>query len=91
MIMKLLRYLVLFFLPFLIYGIWIAIARWRSRGHENEPNWNDAPFIWLSIIGLLLVLGSLIFLGISQGEKFGGTYIPPKVIDGEVIPGKIQR
>ena len=37
MIVKLLRYALLFLLPFIIYGIWLTIARRRARGHENEP------------------------------------------------------
>lgn len=91
MIVKLLRYALLFLLPFIVYGIWIAIARRRARGHENEPNWSDAPFLWLSVTGLVLVLASLFTLGLFQGVEKGGTYVPPRVIDGEVVPGEVRR
>ena len=91
MIVKLLRYGLLFLLPFIVYGIWLAIARRRARGHENEPNWTDAPFLWLSTAGLVLVLASLFVLGLYQGVEKGGTYVPPQAIDGVLVPGEVRR
>ena len=91
MIVKLLRYALLFLLPFIVYGIWLGIARRRARGHENEPNWRDAPFLWLSAAGLVLILFSLFALGFFQGVEKGGTYVPSRLINGELVPGGVQR
>lgn len=90
MIVNLLRYALLFLLPFIIYGIWLAIARHRARGHENEPNWKDAPFLWLSATGLVLILFGLFALGLFQGIDKGGTYVPSRLINGELVPGGVR-
>ncbi len=90
MIAKFLRYGLLFLLPFVVYGIWLAIARRRARCHENEPGWRDAPLLWLSVAGVALVLGSLFALGLMQGQEKGGTYVPSRIIDGELVLGEVR-
>ena len=52
--LKLLRLALLFLAPFILYGGWLAIARRRAKGHP--PGWNDAPLMWLSTAGLVLVI-----------------------------------
>ena len=91
MIGQVLRYALLFLLPFVVYGAWLAVARYRARGHEHEPNWEDVPFLLLSVAGLALVIVALFTLALFQGEETGGTYIPPRVQDGVVAPGEIRR
>lgn len=86
-----LRYALLFLLPFLLYGAWLAVARYRAQGHRNDPNWEDVPLLRLSVAGLALVIVGLFSLALFQGEDTGGTYIPPRVQDGVVAPGEIRR
>lgn len=86
-----LRYVLLFLLPFFLYGLWVIVARQRAHGHENDPNWTDWPFLFLSVAGFGLALISLFALGLTQGEEKSGTYIPPRVIDGEIRPGEVRR
>ena len=91
MIAQLVRYLVLFFLPFLAYGAWLVIARRRSAAHRSEPGWSDAPLLWLTVAGFVLVLAGLAVLGLNQGDEPGGTYVPSRIENGEIVPGEVQR
>ena len=91
MIFHVLRYVLLFFLPFLAYGIWLAAARRRAEGHENEPGWSDAPFVWLTVAGLGLAIAGFFALGLNQGEDREGNYVPPRIVDGQIVPGEVQR
>ena len=84
---KLLRLALLFLAPFILYGGWLMIARRRAKSHP--PGWNDAPLMWLSTAGLVLVIGGLIWTAVLSGEDRDGTYVPARVINGELIPGEI--
>ena len=88
---RLLRYALLFLLPFILYGIWMLIARRRARGHEHEPNWSDAPLVWLTAAGVALMLGALFTTAMLTGVPKGGVYVPPHVQDGQVVPGQVVR
>lgn len=90
MIIKILRYILLFISPFMIYGLWLAIIRRRTKGSVTSLTLKDMPIYRLSLIGFILVIIGLIFLGFSQGENNSGKYIPPHVVDGDVIPGELK-
>ena len=73
--------LFLFSLPFLLYFIWEKI---------RKPQQKDTPFFWLLGCG-----GGLVFLGLiglAQYDVGGpdGVYVPPRFVDGEIIPGHID-
>jgi hypothetical protein len=38
---------------------------------------------------LVLVIGGLIWTAVLSGEDRDGTYVPARVINGELIPGEI--
>jgi len=84
---KLFRLALLFLAPFILYGGWLMIARRRAKGHP--PGWNDAPLVWLSTAGLVLVIAGLFWTAVQSGEDRDGTYVPARVIDGELVPGEI--
>ncbi|WP_417481406.1 DUF6111 family protein [Maricaulis sp.] len=72
-----------FFLPFLIFFIW----RWQSN---SEHPIEATPTLRLAAIGAglsILVLISLVMLESSQGSHEGEVYVPPRVVDGRVVPG----
>ncbi|MBM3507187.1 MAG: hypothetical protein FJX64_05600 [Alphaproteobacteria bacterium] len=90
MIGKLLRYAILFLLPFAVYAGWLAVARRRLRGHENEPGWRDAPLVWLTAAGLGLVLLGFIVAAIFDGFDADCTYIPSRMVDGQLVPAELR-
>ncbi len=90
MIGQVLRYGLLFLLPFIVYGLWLVIARRRARGHENEPGWRDAPLVWLTAAGLGLVLVGFAFAAIYDGGDADCTYVPSRMVDGQLVPAELR-
>tara|TARA_Y100001960_G_C14634877_1_gene807723 strand:+ start:776 stop:1042 length:267 start_codon:yes stop_codon:yes gene_type:complete len=88
MILNILKYAVPFVLPFVLYFIWVFIERRRKAVGGWETR--DTPWIWLSIVGLALLIVALLGTGLLIGTEPGGTYVPPYIKDGEVIPGRIK-
>ena len=84
MIRRLLLDVVLFLLPFFLYGIyWRVIGYAASREKERAHPWT-----YLTAAGLLLVILSFVWWGLSGGDPTTGIYIPPHLEDGEVVPGQ---
>ena len=84
MIRRLLFDVVLFLLPFFLYGIyWRTIGIAASQGKKRVHPWT-----YLTAAGLLLVILSFVWWGLMSGDTTAGTYIPPHLEDGEVVPGQ---
>lgn len=47
-------------------------------------------WLWLFLAGLGLAIASLILISMDFREPSQGTYVPPHVSDGEVVPGRIE-
>lgn len=76
--------LVLFILPFVIYGIWAFIKRTDSE----TPIFNTAPNFWLAGFGLVAaIIGILSFSSLDRGGV-DTVYEPARFEDGKVIPGR---
>lgn len=84
----LLNYLLPIILPFVIYGVWLAFARYKARkaGEVGGPEWRDAPWTWLMIASASLVGVGFVVLALQGGAPPGSTYHPPEYIDGEIVP-----
>ena len=90
MIGNLLRYGLLFLLPFAVYGGWLAVARRRARGHKSDPRWRDAPLVWLTAAGLGLVLAGFVVAAAFDGTaRRDCPYVPPHIVDGRVVPAEV--
>ncbi len=77
----------LFLLPFALYGLYIWYAQRRL---EHDPKWRDAPLAWLSIAGLALVMLSFVaWRALEPVTK--GEYVPARIEDGRIVPGQITR
>ena len=77
--------ILLFALPFLVYGAYM----YAVKGVAGEL-WQGAPVLWLLAAGcglLLVVMATVIQF---SGGKPGGIYTPPTVQDGVVKPGHID-
>ncbi len=85
MLKPLIQILLALSIPLLLYMAWIVI-----RDGRPAPGWlRDAPWNKILLSGLCLVallLGYWALAGTSDPE---GTYSPPRVVDGEVVPGKV--
>lgn len=79
-------------LPFLAYGLWMYIVRRKMAAvaAANQGLWNDAPWTWLMVAGFALMIVSLIAVGLLAGEDPSGTYIPPHMVDGVIVPSQVK-
>ena len=87
-----LQYVLPLLVPFVIYGAWLALSRSKARpaGADAAPEWREAPWTWLLIAGLGLLIASLVGLALLGGDPPGKTYVAPQFIDGEIVPGRTE-
>ena len=85
MIRVLLTQLLLFLLPFIMYAGYLFL---NQRLHKRA--WIDAPRYWLVLSGLALSLIGFFVMSQINNNPLGGTYIPARYENGEVIPGHIK-
>lgn len=79
-------HLLLFALPFIAYGVWLAVVR-RSASAEQ---WRDAPMLWLTGAGGLIVIISLLALASFEDRNPNAQYTPMEYRDGKLVPGRLE-
>ena len=79
-------------LPTLIYVAWLAATRRRAEKAESgeRPEWSEAPWLWLAAGGVALAAFLALASAFFGGAPVGGVYVPPQVIDGKVVPGRVE-
>jgi hypothetical protein len=77
--------LVLFLLPFVLFGTYLVI---RRRNPLLWSHWSSQS-LWLTIVGLIFVIISLIATSFVD-ERQTGTYVPSHVENGRLIPGHFK-
>ncbi len=87
MIRVILINLFLLLLPFIIYFAYVYLVR-GGRG-KNEPI-NFTPLIVLFGIGLILMMGAIAYFIQFESGAPGQRYIPPRVEDGVLKPGRLE-
>ena len=77
-------FLLLFFLPFAVYGLYL---RFRPPAESTaRPN---HPWTILVISGLTLVVARFIFWGVFEDRNQRGDYVPPHLENGRLVPGRV--
>jgi Family of unknown function (DUF6111) len=82
MLRILLQYLLPLLLPFVAYLVYARLTR--------RAGLNDAPWLGLAAAGVGLLVVSLVSWSILSGSEPGETYVPARVEDGEVVPGRTE-
>ena len=76
--------------PTILYVAWLLLAR---RAHLSRARWAATfrAMPWLRLLGggLVLAAASLVALALLGGDDPRGTYVPPHLLDGEVVPAKV--
>jgi hypothetical protein len=89
-----LLYIIPIVLPFLLYGLYAWWARRKTRLVAGDGGvddvWDDAPWVWLVGSAVVLFIAALIATALLTGESIEGTYTPPHVVDGKVVPGEVN-
>jgi hypothetical protein len=83
MLRILLQYVLPLVLPFLGYLVYARLA-------HKTGGLGDAPWIGLAAAGVGLLAVSLVTWGLLGGSEPGGTYVPARVEDGELVPGTTE-
>ena len=78
--------LLLFAVPFAVYGIYLMLMRMRPPPSAARAT----PWTMLFIAGLSLFALSFLIWGITEGEPTTGRYVAPHMVNGEVVPGYVQ-
>ena len=84
-----LELLVPILLPTAVYFAWLTHEQRRVErlGRGEPPRWQDAPWLWLAVTGMALTMVVALALAQFGGERAGSGYVPPAVIDGQIVPG----
>ncbi len=84
MIRPVLTELLLFVTPFVLYAVFL----WATKaGVMDVESWPLARLAWLTIVALLLVVGSFLYFAHFSGSKPGSEYIPAHMENGKFVPG----
>jgi hypothetical protein len=77
-------------LPTLLYVLWLATARPAHQAHPaGSAERRPLPWPWLLAIGLGL-MALLLYRAESRVSGVpDGVYVPPKYMDGQVVPGHL--
>jgi hypothetical protein len=87
MIRPVLTELALFVAPFVIYALFL----WATKTSMlDRAYWSMKVMFTLTIVALLLMIGSFIYLGHFTGMP-RGTYVPAHVEDGKFVPGQVVQ
>ena len=70
-------------LPTILYFVWVSVMR-RSRGMAMHNAWP-----WLLAAGVIVSGCVLAVAWFRAGGGGSGSYVPPHVVDGQVVPGRL--
>lgn len=74
----------LFLIPFVLYGLFLAIT---NAGVLQPKAWRLSRVAALLVASLLLMFGSFIVLARFSGAPPGSTYVPAHIDNGKFVPG----
>jgi hypothetical protein len=87
-------------LPTALYLVWLRVAYWSQRGaHQggqpgSQPGgrvpWATLPWVWLAGAGALLLALVLFVVTVHFGTSQPGVYVPPRWVNGQIIPGHVE-
>lgn len=85
MIRIVLERVVLFALPFVLFAFYVWVLRRRIQAPRP-----DTPWFWLTAAGLVLVILSFFYAGLTEGESTKGVYVAPQYVNGKIVPGHVE-
>jgi Family of unknown function (DUF6111) len=86
MIKPALTEIALFVAPFVLYAAFLVL----TTGALQSKMWTPRRLFALTIVSLLLVIGSFLALAQFSGAPPGSTYIPAHMDHGGFVPGETR-
>lgn len=74
----------LFLAPFVLYALFLLLARSTPL---QAKDWRASRLATLIIVSLVLMASSFFFIAQFSGAPPGSTYIPAHIQDGKFVPG----
>lgn len=76
--------------PLISYVVWYRLARdaARRRREGTLPQWRDAPWSWIAIATLAVLVAATLGLAAIDRNTLG-VYVPARFEDGQVVPGRV--
>jgi hypothetical protein len=65
-------------------GVYIAWRLWLGRSLQLPARW-----VWLLAAGLILAAVTLVAVSLDFGGPRSGSYVPPHVDGGQIVPGHV--
>jgi hypothetical protein len=75
-------------LPTGLYLLW-AVSIGQTETARTASEWRALPWAWLMIAGVILAIIAL-FAVVEIGGNKEGTYVPPHLENGQVVPGHVE-
>ena len=57
---------------------------------DDRPYWTQGPWLWVIGGTLILLIIGLISFATPNGGEPDQTYVPPTIVDGEIVPGHFE-
>jgi hypothetical protein len=90
MIRVILEYLIPFLLPLAGYSIWIWYRNTYAENHDGAPpRFEEGPWPLMLFLGAILMFASMSYTALTSGGSADATYIPSRVVNGEIVPGRM--
>jgi hypothetical protein len=78
-------------LPTLLYLVWAVLIHKNGGNDEEELRWlRRGPWLWLILGGVVLMAIALSVTAWISGVDLTGTYLPPRIENGRVVPGRFE-
>ena len=79
--------IILFLMPFVLYGVFL----WATKAGVMHPDsWPISRIAWLVMAALALMVGSFIYFANYSGAPPGATYVPAHIEDGKFVSGQTK-
>ena len=94
MIRKLITIALPLLTPFAVYWVWWWATKRRELAEADGrhlPSWQELPWGWLVVCGAMLLAATLILGVIFGSDPRSGVYTSPRLENGVVVPGRIER
>ncbi len=75
-------------LPTALYLAWMRLV--QSPYRDGTAQWSALPWLWLLAAGVLLLAAVLFVVSVGYGTREPGTYVPPRWVNGHIVPGHIE-
>ena len=87
MIRPILTELALFLAPFAAYALFLWVTK---AGVLERESWTPKQIASLTIVALILMIGSFVYLAHFAGAPPGTIYEPAHMEDGKFVPGRTR-